>query len=964
MLESPLTDLVSQLQDYNIYPHQHSDHPAKNVQVEEFSCEQCDYRAARRYNLKKHVDVVHEKVKLFTCKKCYFKTGAESTLKSHVEVTHDRIKRFECQQCNYRAGSKYNLKQHIKEVHEGIKDFKCDQCAYKAARRNHLGKHMQAVHGTIDYENHMKKLQVNKHMSVKMEIDEGEHMVPDDESVKKEIFEAKMVESVKEMMESYVKEGAESTLKSNERLKRFQCEQCNCRTVSEYNLKQHIKEVHEGIKDFNCTHCDYKAARRTHLGRHIKAIHGNNEYENHMKKLQENKHMSVKLEIVEGEQIVPDDESVKKEIWEGKMVESVKEMMMDQNTSEGTEPQKIRNYLCDQCDYKAVQKSTLKRHVTRFHNKQKDFNNDLKAPIDNGLKVDIQNTNEQIKVFHCEQCNYKAARKYHLRRHTETIHDRSKEFTCELCDYNTVQQSSLKQHVKEVHNGNRHQCDHCSYSASKKQTMEKHVESIHLKLKNFYCEHCIFRTSYKLALKRHIKIIHEQVRDLSCEQCDYKTTTNDNLERHVIKFHEKWRLLGCDQCDYKTARKERLAVHIEVVHDKVKRFKCNQCHYKAGYKESLKAHVEKVHEGDKEFPCIECDYKAPSKYYLKKHVLKAHGGAMNEKRKDFACDQCGYKNYQRSALKFHIKTVHQGIRDFSCEQCDYKAALKHKLRQHIEVIHNKIKRFKCNQCNYKTGYKHRLKEHVEKVHEGGQEFTCVECEYKASSRYFLKKHVARAHGEIHEEVKEYQCSLCDYKTSQKLDFPLHLKRHHDIPEHNNAEGTNMIVEKCHLCEFTASEDILTEHLMSTHGKDVNEDINDDDLCISCMICDYKPLYVWHLLFHLKVAHVKSGDFACEQCTFITGHKQGLEIHEKVMHCKVGSKNLLSEKHSGDSHDKLMFMLSLMQTAYDKICQTSCTICDYKALYEWQLLFHLKAAHEKMSDFPVRDAPAERDTEEA
>ena len=37
---------------------------------------------------------------------------------------------FTCDTCNKAFSTKKNLKRHIKMVHDKIKDFKCDKCDY------------------------------------------------------------------------------------------------------------------------------------------------------------------------------------------------------------------------------------------------------------------------------------------------------------------------------------------------------------------------------------------------------------------------------------------------------------------------------------------------------------------------------------------------------------------------------------------------------------------------------------------------------------------------------------------------------------------------------------------------------------------------------------------------------------------------------------------------------------------
>ena len=64
-------------------------------------------------------------------------------MKRHVESVHERIKPFKCKICDFRSAKKCNLKKHIESVHE---DFKCKICEYKTAEKRSLKIHMQSVH--------------------------------------------------------------------------------------------------------------------------------------------------------------------------------------------------------------------------------------------------------------------------------------------------------------------------------------------------------------------------------------------------------------------------------------------------------------------------------------------------------------------------------------------------------------------------------------------------------------------------------------------------------------------------------------------------------------------------------------------------------------------------------------------------------------------------------------------------
>jgi hypothetical protein len=86
---------------------------------------------------------------MFNCsfENCGYASEQKGNLKRHIKIVHDKIKDFKCDKCVYETSESGNLKKHIKMVHDKIKDFKCDKCEYITSTNGHLNRHKLSCAG-------------------------------------------------------------------------------------------------------------------------------------------------------------------------------------------------------------------------------------------------------------------------------------------------------------------------------------------------------------------------------------------------------------------------------------------------------------------------------------------------------------------------------------------------------------------------------------------------------------------------------------------------------------------------------------------------------------------------------------------------------------------------------------------------------------------------------------------------
>ena len=142
--------------------------------------------------------------------------------------------------------------------------------------------------------------------------------------------------------------------------------------------------------------------------------------------------------------------------------------------------------------------------------------------------------NKSERKFPCQQCEYQANKKDHLKNHVESKHG-EEIFSCPQCDLKTTANDYLRRHVRSKHKGIEYQCQECVYKASKNSHLKEHVQSKHGGVK-YPCQECDFQAKFKSSLGKHVQAKHKGIKH-SCQNCNYKATRNATLRKHIKSKH-------------------------------------------------------------------------------------------------------------------------------------------------------------------------------------------------------------------------------------------------------------------------------------------------------------------------------------------------------------------------------------------------------------------------------------------
>merc|ERR1719228_1273783 len=200
------------------------------------ACHRCDYKTFHRHALDRHIQAVHDKVKLYQCQRCDYKTGHASALKRHQSKVHDKSMQmiYACEACDYHTIHKSALKRHIANRHQKASQVlhQCSVCEYSTTYEFALERHISTVH-----------------------LEEG-------------AFECSMCEYNtvhKHALDRHVK-------MVHEKPAHLVCEACDYKTAHKSALKMHFATAHELKETFKCAKCGYETLYKTALHRHMTTV--------------------------------------------------------------------------------------------------------------------------------------------------------------------------------------------------------------------------------------------------------------------------------------------------------------------------------------------------------------------------------------------------------------------------------------------------------------------------------------------------------------------------------------------------------------------------------------------------------------------------------------------------------------------------------------------------------------------
>ena len=406
-------------------------------------CEFCETKFQTFYRLKQHKLLKHD-----YCQNCEVKTDTIDALVKHFVKSHPNSC-YNCKECSEVFISKPRLTNHRKNVHDAvkyvskkpsinsytIKNYVCDICDYTFHSPSRLEQHNNARHllkktfecETCDFKTAWKG-ELSKHYEV---IHKNRVW---------QLYQCSICgysTKNKDHLDSHIKKKHERV-----RIKNHRCEVCNKYYMTEIGLKAHTSNVHGNIY-YNCDICEFKSKWKHSFETHVKG-HGDED-----KKLQ-----------------------------------------------------------CSDCNFATHWQTVLTKHIKTNH------------------------TTSQ-KVVHCKPCARSFKSVFEYREHNRSIHKGK----CQFCDYHTPNLLLMKKHLKHCgQDVKKFHCDQCDYKVSSNYYLGVHINKIHGR--EIFCKYCDFSNENRSYMVKHLERCKKSTEEMFCETCNKRFTFKTCLELHVFHKHK------------------------------------------------------------------------------------------------------------------------------------------------------------------------------------------------------------------------------------------------------------------------------------------------------------------------------------------------------------------------------------------------------------------------------------------
>ncbi|XP_055309686.1 zinc finger protein 155-like [Sitodiplosis mosellana] len=305
--------------------------------------------------------------------------------------------------------------------------------------------------------------------------------------------------------------------------KKHKCHVCNYLANRKFDLKVHLR-IHTGKKPFQCDVCSKSFARKGDLNTH-KETHGPKPQFRCSKCYQRFEHESDQI----NHEKLCDPLRFECDIC-GYRTINKSHLTVHMQTHSGVKP-----FECSICFKSFTTNARLQSHSMTHIDELPNACSKCGRRFATPEHKQSHETRCQRSVLACNQCQYKAVRKDSLKRHMQSKHGAKRSIECEICGKPFVEQIKLNQHLSSTHRDQfPFQCSKCFGGYASEDGKIAHEDSCGYR--QYQCHLCKDHRRDKASLMYHMRKDHTGER-IQCKVCAASFTSKSNADQHMKAVH-------------------------------------------------------------------------------------------------------------------------------------------------------------------------------------------------------------------------------------------------------------------------------------------------------------------------------------------------------------------------------------------------------------------------------------------
>mmetsp|Transcript_9 Transcript_9/g.28 ORF Transcript_9/g.28 Transcript_9/m.28 type:complete len:452 (+) Transcript_9:42-1397(+) len=112
-------------------------------------CHICGAKFSRKYEVRRHISMVHEAVKNHKCDICGRAFALKQHLNSHIDGVHRKRRDFFCETCGMAFATEAKVSRHYRCVHLRERQYQCTYCESSYFQHSDLVRHVKKKHADV-----------------------------------------------------------------------------------------------------------------------------------------------------------------------------------------------------------------------------------------------------------------------------------------------------------------------------------------------------------------------------------------------------------------------------------------------------------------------------------------------------------------------------------------------------------------------------------------------------------------------------------------------------------------------------------------------------------------------------------------------------------------------------------------------------------------------------------------------